>query len=254
MDLVLSKATPVASLWQRVDARCELAAAVIVGLTPFFLRTLPGAAVGLVMAWVLLASARPNWSDLGGRMATIGVFLFIVVAFMPWTMGEPYWALGPIRLSEPGLRTGLMIVLRAVTMLTIISWLLATHPLQVLLRAAQNLGVPRFITSLLLLTHRYVYLFGEQLHQLRITLRTRGYRNRVSRVAYRTIGHVTGALLVRSFERAERVNHAMRCRGFVGDFHLLRGWQLGWSDAILCFLLIVTNCGMPLAVDLWARS
>jgi cobalt/nickel transport system permease protein len=107
---------------------------------------------------------------------------------------------------------------------------------------------------LLLLTHRYVHLFLDELNLLRLTLRTRAYRNRVARQAYRTIGHVAGALLVRSYERAERVDQAMRCRGFDGRLHALRTWRLRWRDPCWALALMLLAGALPLAIDLWARD
>ncbi len=66
----------------------------------------------------------------------------------------------------------------------------------------------------------------------------RGFRNRSNLHSYRTIGQVAGTLLVRSHERSERVGHAMRCRGFDGEFHSLHDFHTLWPD-VLVFGLIV---------------
>ncbi len=65
----------------------------------------------------------------------------------------------------------------------------------------------------------------------------RGYRNRASRHSYRTVGHVTGILLVRGVERAERVSQAMRCRGFDGRFRSLTVFHTSLADLGLFALL-----------------
>ena len=39
--------------------------------------------------------------------------------------------------------------------------------------------------------------------------------------SYRTFGYLVGMLLVRSFDRSERVLAAMKCRGFRGQYWLL---------------------------------
>ena len=66
-----------------------------------------------------------------------------------------------------------------------------------------------------------------------MALRVRGYRNRANLHSYRTIGAVTGALLVRGWERGERVGHAMRCRGFDGRFRSLSEFRTTAADVLM---------------------
>jgi cobalt/nickel transport system permease protein len=104
------------------------------------------------------------------------------------------------------------------------------------------------LVHLLALTYRYVFVVLDELARLRIALRVRGFRNRASLPSYRTIGHVTGTLVVRSFERAERVGHAMRCRGFAGRFHSLAEFHTRPAD-VLAWALITAGAAALAAWD-----
>jgi cobalt/nickel transport system permease protein len=75
-------------------------------------------------------------------------------------------------------------------------------------------------------------------------LRVRGYRNRATLHCYRTIGHLTGTLLVRSDEQAQRVSQAMRCRGFAGRFHSLATFQTTSADLLLFVLASGGSVGL----------
>jgi cobalt/nickel transport system permease protein len=103
--------------------------------------------------------------------------------------------------------------------------------------------------QLAVLTYRYVFVLADELGRLRVALRVRGYRNRMTRHSYRTIGHVAGTLLVRGAERAERVGQAMRCRGFDGRFRSLAAFRTTAVD-VAAFVLIG---GGAAAVWLWDR-
>jgi cobalt/nickel transport system permease protein len=89
----------------------------------------------------------------------------------------------------------------------------------------------------MVLTHRYIFVLGAELSRLRTALRVRGFRNRASRHSYRTVGHVAGTLLVRGYERAERVGQAMRCRGFDGRFRSPIEFRTTWADLLFFFLV-----------------
>jgi cobalt/nickel transport system permease protein len=138
----------------------------------------------------------------------------------------------------------------AIVMLTLVLW--ATAPVEVTFKAAHALRVPGVVVQLLALTYRYLFLLLEELGRLRVALRVRGYRNRANRQSYRTVGHVAGALLVRSYERAERVGQAMRCRGFDGCFRALAEFRTRMQD-VAAFLLIVGGSVGLLAWDLLQR-
>src|SRR5207302_1063481 len=103
-----------------------------------------------------------------------------------------------------------------------------------------------------LLTIRYTFLFASELARMRVALRVRGYRNRASRHCYRTIGHVSGTLLVRGYERAERVGQAMRCRGFEGQFRSLTEFRTTTADVGAFVLAVGTVAGL-VTWDWWSR-
>src|SRR5205085_4143301 len=92
-------------------------------------------------------------------------------------------------------------------------------PLHHTLAAANKLKVPGLLVLLTGLAYRYTFLLADELRRIRVALRTRCFRMRVNRHGYRTLGYVTGAVLVRGADRAGHVAEAMRCRGFDGRFH-----------------------------------
>jgi len=61
------------------------------------------------------------------------------------------------------------------------------------------------------------------------------------------VGHVAGMLLVRSYERAERVGQAMRCRAFDGRFRCLVAFRTTPPD-VGAFLVIA---GAAVGLVVW---
>ena len=72
----------------------------------------------------------------------------------------------------------------------------------------------------------------------------RGYRRRANLHSYRTVGHVTGTLLLRSYEQAERVGHAMRCRGFDGQFRSLANLKTRPADVVWFGAILLAAAGL----------
>jgi cobalt/nickel transport system permease protein len=142
--------------------------------------------------------------------------------------------------------------LKALSLLTLMLVVLATAPLAATLKAAHALRLPGLLVQLIMLAYRYVFVLGAELTRLRTALRVRGYRNRATRHSYRTAGQVAGTLLVRGYERAERVGQAMRCRGFDGQVRLLTEFQTSARD-IAFFVIMLVGAAAILALDMMRR-
>jgi cobalt/nickel transport system permease protein len=155
-----------------------------------------------------------------------------------------------VSVSGDGLAAAIALITRSLAIVTLALVLLATSPLDATLKAAHALWFPGLLIQLVLLTYRYIDVVTAELIQMRIAVWTRGYRNRANRHSYRTIGNVTGTLLVRGFERAERVGQAMRCRGFDGRFRSLA--EFGTTGSDLVFFIAVVGIFAGLLLYAWS--
>ena len=74
-------------------------------------------------------------------------------------------------------------------------------------------------------------------------MRIRAFNPRPELRTYRTYANLLGTLVVRSHDRAERVQRAMLCRGFSGTWPLLREPRLRAADlaAALVMLVFITT-------------
>jgi cobalt/nickel transport system permease protein len=234
---------------RRLDPRWKLAALLLAVALVAAVRTLPPALAALAAALALAALARLPRRWYLRRAGAVALFVALLTLPLPFLLSGPgpSWSLGPVEVSAHGLAVALFIAAKALTILTLMLVLLATAPLEANLKAAHALHLPGLLVQLAVLTYRYVFVLSGELARLRVALRVRGYRNRANRHSYRTVGHVAGTLLVRGYERAERVGQAMRCRGFAGRFHALTEFRTTAKD-ILAFAVIV---GVAVALLVW---
>ena len=110
--------------------------------------------------------------------------------------------------------------------------LIATAPIVTLGQALRRLRLPDKLCHLLLFTYRYIYVFEQEYRRLVLAMKIRGFRPRTNLHTYRSYAYLAAMLLVRSFDRAERVFAAMRCRGFQGTFYSLRTFTWQRRDGI----------------------
>jgi cobalt/nickel transport system permease protein len=89
-----------------------------------------------------------------------------------------------------------------------------------LLRALRQLHVPRLFVATLSFMNRYLRVAADELVRMRRARAARTF-GLAPRARLRTAATLIGMLLMRSFERAERVHAAMLARGFDGEIRSL---------------------------------
>jgi cobalt/nickel transport system permease protein len=117
--------------------------------------------------------------------------------------------------------------------------------------AMHELRVPNKLVHLFFFTYRYIHVIHREYTRLTNAAKIRGFRPRTNMHTYRTFACLVGMLLVRSCERAQRVHHAMLCRGFKGAFHSLSGLSLKATDTIS--LIVMLTLILAVAVLEWTR-
>ena len=217
----------------RLDVRVRIVAtlAVVVAIlavgSPVILAGLvPIAVAGAVVAGV---SAK----DVGARLLHVEGFVIVLVVMLPLTVPGPVWAsLGPVVLTAPGVDRAILILLRVnLAALTILTLCAGLEPVR-LGHAAARMGVSQKLVHLFLFTARWVASIRDEARRLHEAMRARGFRAGTSRHGFRTLAHFVGQLLVRAFERGERVDEAMRCRAFAGRFALVAEERITRLDVV----------------------
>jgi cobalt/nickel transport system permease protein len=235
----------------RRDARWRLAAFVLAIFGDALLRNFwPAlAACGFALSLAVIGRVPGRWYRDRIGLLLLALLPFLIVVPFTVDRGERLWEWWRLSITDAGLVVATTLALKTLAIVTLALTLLASAPLHVTLAAVGRLGMPKLFVQLTLLTYRYVFLLFDEFGRLRIALRVRGFRNAMNLHAYRTIGRVTGTLIVRGSDRAEHVAQAMRCRAFDGQFRTLTTFKSTPAD-LLMFVLIVGVAGGLVAWDL----
>jgi cobalt/nickel transport system permease protein len=230
----------------RRDGRWRLATFGLAIIAVAILRAPAPVALALALAVVLAALGRVPGAWYRARIGLLLVALVPFLVVIPFTVdrGERLWEWRGFALTDAGLVAAATLAMKTIALVTLAMTLLATAPLHVTLAAAARLGMPKLLVHLTLLTYRYVFLLLDEFHRLRIALRVRGFRNRVTMHSYRTIGQVAGTLLVHGADRADHVAQAMRCRAFDGRFRTLTVFRSTPADAMMFVLVAGAAAGL----------
>ncbi|MCL4870144.1 MAG: cobalt ECF transporter T component CbiQ [Anaerolineae bacterium] len=153
-----------------------------------------------------------------------------------------------LTISDTGLIRFLSILARSWVSVQMAILLAAATPFYDLMHALRHLRVPSILVSIISFMYRYLFVMVDEVQRL---IRARTARSAVvpgqrsgGTVMWRAkvTGHLAGQLMVRSFERSDRVYNAMLARGFGGELltlnpHLMR--RQDWYAAALAILLLL---------------
>jgi cobalt/nickel transport system permease protein len=226
-----------ASPFHRWDPRIKIVSLLFYTLCVSSLATMPWACAGLFTSLVAVGVARIPLRYPLRRLAAMGTFLTMFVVVMPLTApvhsGDTtvtFEHMAWISLNLRGLLAALLICVKACTIALIVEPLLATAPFAATVQALARLRLPAVACQMLLLTHRYVFVFQDEASRMAKGMAARGFVKRTNLLTLRTVGHFLGILLVRSFERTQRIYDAMLSRGYDGSFPKSAEFQARRSD------------------------
>jgi cobalt/nickel transport system permease protein len=144
-------------------------------------------------------------------------FVVMLLVTLPLTVpGTPLVQFGSLSASFEGLVHAALLGCKITAAVLVLNMLVTGLDPVRLGAALAGLRLPARLVALLVATARYVDLIGQEAARLRAAIRARGFRARTDLHTLRSYGNLVGMLLVRSLDRADRVEDAMRARGFSG--------------------------------------
>jgi cobalt/nickel transport system permease protein len=198
----------------------------------------------LFSACILLVSRLPLAKVLK-RLLLVNGFIFLLWAFLPFTYpGKTLFSLGPLNATVEGLRYALSITMKSNSIIVTCIALLGTTPIFTLAHALRHLHVPDKLVQLLFFSYRYIHVIYFEYARLVNAMKVRCFRPRSDLHTYKAYSHLVGMVLLKGYDRSERVYDAMLCRGFKGKFWVLDHFSLKRGDVILFIIMLLSITGL----------
>jgi cobalt/nickel transport system permease protein len=128
---------------------------------------------------------------------------------------------------------------RAVLCLILLILLTNTTRFMELLRGLRKFGCPQILVMNMSFLYRYLFVLTEEAMRMKQARDCRRVGRAPVFEELKILSSMLGTLLIRSFERAERMHGAMLSRGYDGEFPVTSPRRFSWRD--LAFLAIVTS-------------
>jgi cobalt/nickel transport system permease protein len=208
--------------------RYELAA-----LFPFF-----------IFPSVMIAAGNLPFTYIARKILLLCPFVLVVGIFNPVIDRTIVLQLGSFAISG-GWLSFFSIIIRTVLTVGSAFTLLALTGFPGVCRALEQLGMPRPFAVQLLFLYRYIFVLTEEGGR---AARARQLRSCGKKgMGIKSFGSLIGHLLLRTWQRAERVHISMLSRGFDGRFHSSRETSFGLRESVfvagwsLCLIILRTT-------------
>jgi cobalt/nickel transport system permease protein len=207
---------------------------VVVATSSKFLALLPALAISLF----LVGMAKLPIKQVLYRLLLVNGLILFLWFVLPFTYnGQKLFTIGPFIATKEGILLAGQITVKSNSILLSMIALLSTTRIFSLGHAMGQLHFPDKITHLFLFTFRYIHVIYKEYHKLINAMKVRGFVPGTNMHTYKSYAYLVGMLLVRSYDRAERIHKAMLCRGFNRKYYSLTQFSLKVED-ILCLALM----------------
>jgi cobalt/nickel transport system permease protein len=132
------------------------------------------------------------------------------------------------------------------TVLTVFSVLIlaTTTPMPVIAHELVRLKIPNIFVTQLMLTYRYISVLIQETGSMVTAYHLRATTQKGIRLDH--MGTFVGQLLLRSFDKADRIYYSMKCRGYDGEYKFAEPKRIQSREiaflGIFILILIIMRC------------
>jgi cobalt/nickel transport system permease protein len=144
----------------------------------------------------------------------------------------PFIVLASLAVPRNGYQGLWILFVRAILCLILLILLTNTTRFVELLRGLRRMGCPQILVMNLSFLYRYLFVLTEEAMRMKQARDCRRVGQAPFREELKVLSAMLGTLLIRSFERAERMHGAMLSRCYTGDFPVVSPKRFSWRDLI----------------------
>jgi len=245
MALDIDRYHSVDSVVNRWDPRTKIAALGILIFSIALVKTLPMALVGFAVAVLLIRLTALPWHFIFHGLSFVLIFLVPFFFIMPLSYpGESAFEILGLGFAWEGLRLATLIFIKAISIVLVTYAIFGSSRFDISMLALQHLRCPKVVVQMLLFTYRYTFVFLDEMRRMHTSMQARGFIARANMKTMTILGHFVGTLLIRSFERTDRVFKAMLSKGYQGELHSMVEFHSHGIDYAKAVVVVVFSLAL----------
>ena len=201
-----------------------------------------------IMVQTLIVLVMINLSKI--KVSTYFKRLSIDIPFVLFALFLPFLSKGDntvmfelfsLRIYETGFYEMISILIKITLCVSLAIVLTATTSNIEIIYGLQKLKISPLLISILSFAIRYIDVFIDEFKRVKVAMKSRGYDQKGLK-GLKPIAYASGALLIRGYERGERVYNSMISRGFNGSIELKkREFKKSYLLYYLSFISLTTT-------------
>ena len=226
------------SFFHRLDPRVKFITTIPYIFVIAVMKGINGPLSALIISLFMIAVSRISLKKLMGRLMVVNVFILALWVFLPFSVpGEAVFSIGSLRATHEGFLYVLSITLKANAIVLATIALLGTSEVFSLAHALAHLKLPDKLIYLFFFFYRYISVLHEEYTRLRHAMLIRCFRPKTNMHTYKTYAYLVGMLIVKSYDRSQKIYDAMLCRGYTGRFPIISHFTLKKTDLSFGFFM-----------------
>ena len=219
------------TVFHRLDPRAKVLTTLvfIVTVVSFGRYELTAMVPFFIFPAVMIALGNLPARYIARKTALLCPFALVVGMFNPVFDREVLVHLGSLGITG-GWISWASIVIRAALTIGAALVLVGVTGFPAICRALERLGMPQAFAVQLLFLYRYIFVLTEEGSRASRARELRSLGNKG--LGMRVYGSLLGHLLLRTWQRAERIHMAMLARGFAGEFHTRQELRFGGREML----------------------
>ena len=215
------------SIIHNLEGRVKLVAILLIILFTVFSDRLIVPIVLECFLLIIMFLAELSFSDSFKRVLLLLPFGGFVIAFQPFIHpGNIIWQ-GPyswLFITDTGLNWTVLLFARLIVCLTAIVILSSTSPMQEVVQSFRKLGMPRDLAMILTIMVRFLFIFVDELRDIRQSMRSRNFDPFNKDIPYKwrvkQVGYSIAMMFLKAYEKGETIYLSMASRCFSDDSRL----------------------------------
>jgi cobalt/nickel transport system permease protein len=234
------------SLLGRWDPRLRLIALILLAFSFSAVRGFYAVVLMLLITGSFWALSGLPVSYLKQRLKYPSVLVLLMGLILLFGGGETLLIkMGFITVTTEGAQAALLVAARFYSILSLAIAFFGVAPLMVHINALRALGLPGIMVDMALLMVRYLEVIKQDLHAMNVSMRLRGFRGGSwSLTTIRVNSWLVVSLLLRSYDRSERIYQAMRLRGYGWTDNRPTGLAIKVADSSVFLLVVMVAIGL----------
>lgn len=239
------------SIIHRFDPRAKIITFTLLIFSFVFVEDLDLAFLSMFFAIFILLLSKIPLGFMFERMKPGLFFVFPFLIIMPFTVdGIVLFSVHGIDMTYEGLYYGVLVFVRAATSILLALIMLGTTKMDTTMKSLHSLKVPSALIQTLMFSYRFIFVFIDEFLSMWRSMTAKGYKVKANKRSLFIIGNIVGMLLVRSYERAERVYHSMSSKGYTGESRTIVKFKMQPVD----YGIVVALVGVVFVFCLYGMS